>query len=34
VESLIVYVQPLTLDPQGHKVLGVPSAMLMLDDSF
>ena len=34
VESLIVYVQPLTLDPQGHKVLGAPSAMLMLDDSF
>jgi len=34
VESLIVYVQPLTLDPQGHKVLGVPSAMLMLDASF
>lgn len=34
VESLIVYVQPLTLDPQGNKILGVPSAMLMLDDSF
>ncbi|HYN64368.1 MAG TPA: hypothetical protein VES36_07175 [Candidatus Limnocylindrales bacterium] len=34
VESLIVYVQPLSLDPQGHKVLGSPSAMLMLDDSF
>jgi len=34
VDSLIVYVQPLSLDPQGHKVLGVPSAMLMLDNSF
>jgi hypothetical protein len=34
VESLIAYVQPLSLDPQGHKVLGVPSAILMLDASF
>jgi len=34
VESLIAYVQPLSMDPQGHKVLGVPSAMLMLDGAF
>jgi hypothetical protein len=34
VESVIAYVQPLSVDPQGHKVLGGPSAMLMLDSSF
>ena len=34
VESVIAYVQPLSLDAQGHKVLGGPSAMLMLDASF
>jgi hypothetical protein len=34
VESLIAYFQPLSIDPQGHKVLGTPSAMLVLDQSF
>jgi hypothetical protein len=34
VESVTAYVQPLSVDPQGHKVLGAPSGMLMLDDSF
>jgi hypothetical protein len=34
VEALIAYVQPVSLDPQGNKVLGSPSAMLMLDSSF
>jgi hypothetical protein len=34
VESLIAYFQPMSLDPQGHKVLGTPSAMLLLDQSF
>jgi hypothetical protein len=34
VESVIAYVQPLSLDPQGKQVFGTPSAMLMLDGSF
>jgi len=34
VESLIAYVQPVSVDPQGHKVLGTPSAILMLDSSL
>lgn len=34
VESVIAYVQPLSLDPQGKKVFGTPSAILLLDSSF
>ena len=34
VESVIAYVQPVSLDPQGNQVLGTPSAMLMLDGSL
>lgn len=34
VESLIAYFQPMSIDPQGKKVLGTPSAMLVLDQSF
>lgn len=34
IESVIAYVQPVSLDPQGNQVFGTPSAMLMLDGSF
>jgi hypothetical protein len=34
VESLIAWFQPMSIDPQGKKVLGTPSAMLVLDQSF
>ena len=34
VESLIAWFQPISIDPQGKKLLGTPSAMLVLDQSF
>lgn len=34
VESVVAYVQPVSLDPQGIQVFGTPSAMLLLDGSF
>ncbi|MBK6942176.1 MAG: hypothetical protein IPH13_18510 [Planctomycetes bacterium] len=34
IESVIAYVQAVSLDPQGNQVFGTPSAMLLLDGSF